>query len=124
VLVWRGTNTIAAVLTALAVNLAPGCAPATPVAAPGAAASKPPRHAAPGPAEITEIKVDFLSGGPPLPLNIQRNIHLSRPASGALGSREFDRLARWLVSDGYFDLQDRYGGSEPSDCTAVLMIVV
>jgi hypothetical protein len=32
-------------------------------------------------------------------------------------------LARWLVSHGYFDLQDRYGGMEPSDCTSVLMIV-
>jgi hypothetical protein len=124
VLVWRGTKTIAPVLTALAVALDAGCTPVTPVAAPGTAASKSPRRAAPDPAEITEINVEFRSGGPPLPLDIQRNIHLSRPASGALGSREYDRLARWLVSHGYFDLQDRYGGSEPSDCTAVLMIVV
>jgi hypothetical protein len=124
VLLCRVSNAIAVGLTALAIAFEAGCTPAAPVAAPAAAASKSPRRTVPDPAEITEIKVEFHPGGPPYPGDMESNVDLRRPASGALGSLEYDRLARWLVSHGYFDLQDRYGGSEPSDCTAVLMIVV
>jgi hypothetical protein len=116
--------TIAASLATLAVASAPGCAPAPPVVAPGAISSQSPPHAAPDPAEITEIEVEFRPGGPPLPGATERAIRLLRPAPGELGSREFDRLARWLVARGYFDLRDRYGGPEPSDCGSVLLTVV
>ena len=124
VLVRRATNAIVVGLTTLAIAFEVGCTPAKSIAPTGAAAPRSSGRKAPDPAEITEIKVEFHPGGPPLPGDMQSNIHLRRPASGAIGSLEYDRLARWLVSHGYFDLQDRYGGSEPSDCTAVLLIVV
>ncbi len=122
-LAWRGVTTTVVGLATLAVASGPGCAPAPPVTAPGATSSQSPPRAAPDPAEITSIELEFRPGGPPLPVGTERDIRLRRPAPGELGTREFDQLARWLVARGYFELRDRYGGPEPSDCGSVLFTV-